>query len=270
MSGFLQWAILASITGSPLGSAVALLVFWFLVDRFTLGVLPDPWRALMRRRREGTLRRLILGNPHDGRARLELAQLYVERGKGQAAVEVLRPTFDNGAEDIQSVFTMGAGCLQAGYVEQGEKLLAHASELDEDFRVGEIELVRGRARLARGDFAGAKVALEAFLQHRKGSVEGRVLLAKALDGLGDDANAALLRDAAWHEYLVAPGFQRRQERLWAWRARPSRPATYALLVVLAFILFVRFGAPAITTWASSMRAAQGDTYVDPSLQDPDE
>lgn len=268
MSGFFQWVILSSITGSPLGSAVALLVFWFLVDRFTLGVLPDPWRWLQRRRREGTLRQAILLNPHDGRARLELAQLYVERGKGQAAVEVLRPTFDNGAEDIQSVFTMGAGCLQAGYVEQGEKLLAHASELDEDFRVGEIELVRGRARLQRGDFAGAKAALEAFLRHRKGSVEGRVLLSRALLGLGDDANAALLRDAAWHEYVVAPGFQRRQERLWAWRARPSRPATYVLVAVLSFTLFVTVAAPALNRWAQAAWPTQ--PYVDPSLQDPDE
>ncbi len=268
MSGFFQWIILSAITGSPFGSAVALLVFWFLVDRFTLGVLPDPWRALMRRRREGTLRRLLLGNPHDGRARLELGQLYVERGRGKAAVEVLRPTFDRGAEDIQSVFTMGAACLQAGFVDQGEKLLAHASELDEDFRVGEIELVRGRARLARGDFAGAKVALEAFLRHRKGTVEGRVLLAKALVGLGDDASAALLRDEAWHEYVAAPGFQRRQERLWAWRARPSRPATWALVVVLAFALFVRVAAPALTQWAQAQR--HGGLFVDPSLMDPDE
>jgi tetratricopeptide (TPR) repeat protein len=268
VSGFFQWIIFIAITGSPLGSAVALLVFWFLVDRFTTGVLPDPWRALMRRRRETTLRRTLLVNPHDGRARLELAQLYVERGNGKAAVEVLRPTFDRGAEDIQSVFTMGAACMQAGYYEQGEKLLAHASELDEDFRVGEIELARARGRLAQKDYAGARTALEAFVRHRKGTVEGRVLLAKALDGLGDDASAALMRDEAWREYVAAPGFQRRKERLWAWRARPSRPMTYGLVAVLAFTLFFRFGAPALSSWARSLRAS--DVYVDPSLQDPDE
>ena len=36
MSNWLMWMILARLTGSPIGSAVALLVFWFVVDRFTL------------------------------------------------------------------------------------------------------------------------------------------------------------------------------------------------------------------------------------------
>lgn len=268
MSGYFQWIILSAITGSPLGSAVALIVFWLVVDRFTLGFLPDPLRWVMRWRREGKLERTLLGNPHDGRARLELAQLYVERGKGKKAVEVLRPNFDNGADDIQSVFTMGEACLLAGYVEQGEKLLAHAEELDPDFRVGEIHLVRGRERLKRGDFAGAKSALLELVKARRGTITGRVLLAKAMQGLGDDASAALMRDEAWNEYVSAPRFQRRKERLMAWRARPSRPATYLLLFVLVFGLFVTVVAPKLSEWGRTHR--QGSAYTDPSLVDPDE
>ena len=265
MSGYFQWIILSAITGSPLGSAVALIVFWLVVDRFTLGFLPDPFRWVMRWRREGKLERLLLGNPHDRRARLELAQLYVERGQGKKAVDVLRPNFDQGDDDLQSVFTMGEACLQAGYVDQGEKLLNHAEELNADFRVGEIHLVRGRQRLARGDFAGAKTALEALVKARRGTITGRVLLAKAMLGLGDDSAAALMRDEAWNEYVTAPRFQRRKERLWAWRARPSRPATYLLIFVLVFGLFVTVVAPKLSSWARVHR--QGDTYSDPGLDD---
>lgn len=268
MSGYFQWFILTAITGSPLGSAVALIVFWLVVDRFTLGFLPDPVRWVMRWRREGTLERTLLGNPHDGRARLELAQLYVERGRGKQAVDVLRPNFDRGADDVQSVFTMGEACLQAGYVDQGEKLLDHAEELSADFRVGELHLVRGKHRLARGDFAGAKTALQALLMARRGTITGRVLLAKALKGSGDDAAAALMRDDAWNEYVSAPNFQRRKERLWAWRARPSRPATYLLIFVLVFSFFATVIAPKISSWSAHQR--QEDTYTDPSLVDPDE
>lgn len=268
MSGYFQWIILTAITGSPLGSAVALIIFWLVVDRFTLGFLPDPVRWVMRWRREGQLQRTLLGNPHDGRARLELAQLYVERGKGQQAVEVLRPNFDKGDDDIQSVFTMGEACLLAGYVDQGEKLLNHAEELNADFRVGELHLVRGRQRLARGDFAGAKAALEALVKARRGTIHGRYLLSKAMAGLGDDASAAMMRDEAWNEYVSAPRFQRRKERLWAWRARPSRPATYLLIFVLIFGLFVTVVAPKLSEWGKTHR--QGDVYADPSLVDPDE
>ena len=268
MSGYFQWIILSAITGSPLGSAIALIVFWLVVDRFTLGFLPDPLRWVMRWRREGKLERTLLGNPHDGRSRLELAQLYVERGQGKKAVEVLRPNFETGADDIQSVFTMGEACLQAGYVDQGEKLLAHAEELNPEFRVGEIHLVRGRQRLARGDFAGAKAALEALVKARRGTITGRVLLAKAMQGLGDDSSAALMRDEAWKEYVSAPRFQRRKERLMAWRARPSRPATYLLVFVLVFGLFVTTVAPKMSEWGRSHR--HGSAYTDPSLQDPDD
>jgi hypothetical protein len=97
-----------------------------------------------------------------------------------------------------------------------------------------------------------------------------VLLARALDGLGDDGAAALMKDAAWDEYVSAPGFQRRKERLWAWRARPSRPATYLFITILALTLFATLAAPGLNAWASArQRAAQG-AYTDPGLTDPDE
>ena len=271
MSGYFQWIILTAITGSPLGSAVALILFWLVVDRFTLGFLPDPVRWVMRWRRVGKLERVLVGNPHDGRARLELAQLLVERGKGKPAVDVLRPNFDNGADDVQSVFTMGEACLQAGYVDQGEKLLNHAEELSPEFRVGEIHLVRGRERLARGDFKGAKESLEQLLKARRGTIQGRAMMAMAMKGLGDDGAAALMNDEAWREYVSAPGFQRRKERLWAWRARPSRPATYLLIFILVFTFFATVIAPKISTWSASMRRSHaGGYYTDPSLTDPDE
>jgi tetratricopeptide (TPR) repeat protein len=160
---------------------------------------------------------------------------------------------------------MGAACMKAGYFEQGEKLLAHAQELDPDFRLGEIDLVLGQGRLAKGDFAGAKAALEALVKHRRGTVQGRVLLARALEGLGDDASAALMRDEAWREYVAAPGFQRRKERLWAWRARPSRPVTYALVLVAVLVFLGTVVAPKVSAAASEFRRAQGGVYFDPSL-----
>lgn len=265
MSGYLQWIMLTAITGSPLGSAAFLLVFWLLVDRFTLGVLPDPFRWLNRRRRELTLSRTLLGNPHDGRARLERAQLELERGACARAVNTLKPNLEKGDDDVQTVFTMGAACVGAGFYAQGEKLLAHAKEMDHDFRVGEIDLVLGQGRLKQRDFAGAKAALEDFVRARKGTIQGRVLLSRAMLGLGDDASAALMRDEAWREYVSAPGFQRRKERLWAWRARPSRPAAYALVVVLALLFFGTFVAPRLSAWAAS-RSHPG-SYYDPSLND---
>jgi tetratricopeptide (TPR) repeat protein len=268
MSQLTLWFILSAVTGSPVAASVGLLLFWLLIDRVTIGFLPDPLRLLARWRRGWQLERTLLQNSHDGRARLELAQIYTARGRGKDAVDLLRPLLEKGADDIQSVFAMGEACLNAGYVEQGEKLLAHAEELDPEFRVGEVQLVLGRYRLARGDFKGAKEALTALVKIRVGSIEGRFLLAKAHQGLKDDAAAAMLRDEAWHEYVTAPRFQRRKERYWAWRARPSRPATYALLVLLSVALFVTVIAPHLS--ALNRRQGYGDTYTDPGLDEPTE
>lgn len=263
-TSWLWWIILSRLTGSPIGSAVFLLVVFYTLDRFTLGLMPSPVRWFLRLTRESKLKRMILNNPHDRQARRELAELYVLRRSYPAAVEVLRPNLEAGDDDHATVFTMGVACLGAGHHAQGEKLLAHLTELDHDFRVGEVDFALGRSRLDRKDFAGAKEALERALKIRRGSIEGRVLLASAMTGLKDDAGAALMRDQAWNEYVSAPGFQRRAERLWAWRARPSRPAIYAVLVALVLIVVGNWVLPSLASGQSDF-----DSYGAPPAPLPE-
>jgi tetratricopeptide (TPR) repeat protein len=245
VSKFFIWYLLARMTGSPIASAIGLLVFYWAIDRYTLGVLPDPFRFINTFRKQWRLETHLQHVPHDRKARTDLAELYLQRKQYAKAVDLLRPNLEAGDDDIASVFDMGVACLGAGHVQQGEKLLAHALEMQPDFRVGEIHLALGRFRLARRDFAGARTALEQLVNARKGTVEGRVLLAKALDGVKDDGAAALMRDQAWSEYVAAPGFQRRRERLWAWRARPSRPLMYAIAVVLVLFVLGQLVLPAM-------------------------
>lgn len=269
MSQYLQWIILTAITGSPVAAGLIVVVGWFLVDRYTLGLLPDPLRFLGRWRRAQRLERTLLANPHDRQARRELAELNLQRGRAQRAVELLKPNLEAGDDDVATVFTMGAACLAAGHEAQGVKLLDHVEELQPSFRVGEVHLAKGRAFGASAKWAEAKAALEQLVKVRTGTVEGRVRLAKALAALGDDAKAALLRDEAWNEYVSAPAFQRRQERWWAYRARPSRPLLYVAIGVLALFLFGRFAAPQLAGWAEQSKRARGQPYTDPTLQAPD-
>ncbi len=250
MSTWLLWIILSSVTGSPIGAAIALVVITVIVDRSALGLMPDWWRWILRRRREAKLQRILLGNPHDRQSRRELAELLVMRGAYARAVEMLKPNLEAGDDDHATLFTMGVACMGAGHQSQGEKLLQHLAETHPDFRVGELDFATGRARLARKDFKGAKESLERAVSVRRGTIEGRVLLAQSMAGLGDEPGAALMRDQAWNEYVSAPRFQRKKERLWAWRARPSRPATYGILLGMGLILFGRFAGPAISTWAN--------------------
>ena len=240
-----MWIILTSLTGSPVLSAVVLLVAYFFIDRYTLGVLPDPFRFVQRWNREQRLKRTVEHAPHDRQARREWSEILVERKRYAKAIEVLKPALEAGDEDPASVFTMGVACLGAGHAPQGEKLLATVTEAKPDFRVGEVDLVLGRFRLERKDYAGAKEALERLLKARAGSVEGRVLMARALQGLGDDGAAALKLDEAWKEYVAAPRFQRRRDRLWAWRAKPSRPLIYLTVALAGMFLFGKLVAPSL-------------------------
>jgi tetratricopeptide (TPR) repeat protein len=250
MGRFLQWYLLAWLTGSPLGALVLLLVFWFLADRVTFRFLPDPFRALRRLRRIASLRQALAANPHDRRARFELASLLLEVRRPRDAVEALRPNVEAGDDDVFTAFTMGAALARSGFTEQAERALAAARALDPQFRAGEIDLELGRMRLARRDPAGAREALERLVSLRPGTVEGRWLLGRALDGLGDAAAARRVRDEAWREYAALPRFHRRHERPFAWRIRPWRPAAVAVAIAIAGAL----AASAVLPWLGDRRA----------------
>ncbi len=236
MSYLLGFWLLSFLTGNPLLAGLLVLVVWWSADRVTFGLLPDPFRHLARARRRAELRRTLAENPHDRRARFELAELLLEQGRSRAAVETLRPNVEAGDDDVYTAFTMGAAMARAGFFPQAEQVLGAAKELDPGFRDGEIELELGRMRLASGDLAGARASLERLLAVRPGSVEGRYWLAQALARAGDAEGARRLREEAWREYAQLPRFRRRADRWFAWRCQPWRPVAVAAAVVLA--LFV--------------------------------
>lgn len=232
LTKWLMWMGLTMLTGSPLVSLAILALLLFTADRFTLQVLPSPVRALKKWQRAGDLAGTILTNTHDRRARAELADIRLGQKRYQEAVDLLRPNLDAGDDDVDTLYLLGVAYLGAGEAPKGELLLDEAARLDADYKQGAIDLERGRFRLLHGDLKGAREALERFLQVRQGSVEGRVLLSRVLAKEGLAAEAKATRDAAWREYTVAPRFQRRRDRWWAYRARPSRPLTYAAVALV--------------------------------------
>ncbi len=233
MSQWMLWGLLSWLTGSPLTAAVVVLLLWWLGDRFTFRLLPDPLRLVGRWRRMAQLRATLGMNPHDRRARFELAERLLEGGRPRRAAQVLRPNVEAGDEDAHTAFVMGAALGRTGAYEQAERALALARQEDPRFRAGEIDLELGRQRAARGDWAAAREALERLLVERPGSVEGRYHLARALSGLGDEAGARKVREDAWRDYSMLPRFHRRHERRFAWRIKPWRPAAVALVVAAA-------------------------------------
>jgi tetratricopeptide (TPR) repeat protein len=236
MSQWLLWSILSMATGSPITAGVLVLALWWAGDRFTFRVLPDPFRFLGRWRRMGQLRRTLAVNPHDRRARYELAERLLDSGRAREAAEVLRPNVEAGDEDAHTAFVMGAALGRTGAFDQAERALELARQQDPRFRAGEIDLELGRQRLARGDAAAAREALTHLLGERPGSVEGRYLLARACAALGDAAAARAAREEGWRDYQTLPPFHRRHERRYAWRLKPWRPALVLLAIIAGALL----------------------------------
>ncbi len=237
MGKWLQWIVLTSLTGSPILSLGILTVVWWSFDRFTFQLLPDPLKGFSRWQRSGRLRTIIANNPHDRRARAELADILLQQRRYQAAFDVLEPSYEAGDEDNATLFALGVAARGAGQTDIAIRLLSVVQEDEPNFRLGAPSLQLAHAYLGKEAWAEAEAMLRAHLALRAGSVEARVLLARVRAAQGDAESAQRLRDEAWEEHVSSPAFHRRSTRWWAWRAKPARPAMYLAAAAVAMTLF---------------------------------
>ena len=129
-----------------------------------------------------------------------------------------------GDDDVDTRFVAAVAALGTGRDElaaKGEGMLAALEEEKPNHRSGRNHLALGRGYARLGRLADARAPLQRALQARPGSVEIRVRLARCLDAAGDEEGARKLRREAWAEHKSAPAFERKRERLWAWRANPT-------------------------------------------------
>ncbi|MBK6688265.1 MAG: tetratricopeptide repeat protein [Deltaproteobacteria bacterium] len=246
MSKWLIWLLLARVTGSPIGSLVLLLLIWWGLDRATTRILPDPLQGILRWRRAGRLKATLANNPNDRRARYELADICVQQRRYQAAFDLLKPNYEAGDHDVPTLFLLGVAAKGSGQLDQAARILQAVNEDDPDYRLGAAALELAQIAGQRGDHAKVVAILEPFLERRRSSVRARVMMADAKLKLGDPAAAQSLKDAAWHEYVGMPGYQRRSERLWAWRAKPARPIMYGAAALAFALVMATYVAPAIS------------------------
>lgn len=235
-SNFLVFWIAYLLTGNPLAGALVVLALWAFADFQTTGFVRRAVRAVRDWSRGSRLARAIDLNPHDRKARVDLGEILVRQRRFERAAEVLKPAVEADPEDSAALYWMGRACLGGARFEQAELFLETVAETGSGTLPEDALLELGRSRLDRRDGKGAAALLERFLERRAHSVEGRVLLSRALALQGDSAGAGRERDRAWSEYRTSPRYQRRAERLWAWRARPLRPVAYAVLAAIAMAM----------------------------------
>jgi tetratricopeptide (TPR) repeat protein len=214
------WLLLRMLWRLPGRRSLLVLIVLYIVDSYTLRLTQRAARRLFTWRRIRALERTIALNPHDRRSRAELGDLLVERGRFQRAVHVLKPALeaDPGAADL--LMLMGRACFGTGQAAQAELFLEEVRRIDAKYGLGSIDLELGRGRLLARDAAGSIEPLRRFCGARASTVEGQMLLSRALAASGDPVGAIQARRAAWEAYEDAPDFMRSRERIWAWRANP--------------------------------------------------
>src|SRR5205085_2694251 len=129
------------IARSP--TAVLVIAAWFIDEAF-FGFRAAALRRWRASRRARNLEDLLAHNPHDRRARFELADLLVARGRYQRAVDVLKPNLEAGDHDPATLLSMATACFGAGYPAQAEVFIAEARAQDPTHGFGALDLELGR------------------------------------------------------------------------------------------------------------------------------
>jgi tetratricopeptide (TPR) repeat protein len=236
MSNWINFSILWMVTGSPVAAAAILLAAYAIADWYTFGFLRGVAKAVNDFRRGRRLRLVLLHNPHDRKARADWGEILIAQRRYAKAIEVVKPIADEDPHHLPALYMLGIACFATGRPDQGELFLGEVHGADPSFKDGAPLLELGRWRLRRKD-PRAAAALAEYVRTHPHSVEARWLLAEAHRLCGDAANSAAERRRCWQEYETELPYQRRRDRIWAWRAKPSRPVLYAAIACGALVLF---------------------------------
>ena len=241
---FYLWLMLSFLLQRPLVAGLVVLAIWLVADRAWVR-WRSPFKWWQRRQTLERLRRTLDVNPHNRDARFELAELLVDRGDFDGAWAVIEKNLEAGDSDAETLWLAGRAAFGSSHkdaTETGERLLSQAREANPKFRSGAIDLELGRGRLSAQRFAEARDALQQAIEARPGSVEAHVLLARAQEGLGQSDEAAKTKATAWQLFGESPRFKRRQDRKWAWKAKPSAALRhYAIIVGVVAAIVVAIG-----------------------------
>ena len=219
MRNLFLFFLITLLTGSPVIALLVIAAIYLALDYQFIGVSRWLYRGV---RRGVAIRALIRGlelNPHDAAARTDLGRLLVEARRYREAVAHLERAFERMADTDETAYYLGLARLWTGSVADGEALLLQVLGRSPKFRYGEPYLRWGEYLLAAGRVPEAAERLEQFCAIFSSSVEGHYLLGVAYARADERAQAEKAFRGALEMFRRSPGYKRRDERWWAWRAR---------------------------------------------------
>jgi len=211
--------LVTRLTGSPIAALAVLIGLYLAFDYQVTGFLR---RGLATVRRGGEiteLKRVVALNPHNAAALSDLGRLLVIGNKAREASDYLQRAYARLSDTAETTYYLGLAQLRCGQAAEGEALILKALQINPRFRYGEpvLRLAEYYAATGRSDAAGN--FFERFFSIHASSVEGHYKCGLFRMRLGDASRAETHFQKAVAAFDLSQAFKKREERLWAYKAR---------------------------------------------------
>ena len=218
LSRFFIFYLITLLTGSPLFALLVIVALYLAIDYQFTGVLRRGVQIFRMESEISELRREVTLNPHNAASLSDLGRLLVMRGKAREALPYLERAYERLSDTEETTYYLGLALLAAG-APRGEALILRALEKNPKFRYGEpaLRLAEYYARTGRAE--EAQVYFDRFFAIHSSSPEGYYKFGRFQLQLGRPAEAAESFRRAIEVFKLSPSFKRRQDRLWAVKAR---------------------------------------------------
>ncbi|GGA47796.1 hypothetical protein GCM10007416_21200 [Kroppenstedtia guangzhouensis] len=218
MGKFFSFWILWILTGNPFMALLILLVIVYFLDRRFVGLFPSVTRPFRRNNQLRKLRHSLQLNPHNTSDKRELARLLMEKKRFRQALPYLEEVLKVIPESAEIRAEIGLCHLKLGDLEQGERMMLDALELDPRVHYGEPHLRLGEA-FRSSDQKKSLHHLEKFQEIQSSSSEAHYRLGRLyaqMDRRQESKEAFREAIAIYHSL---PKYKKRTERPWALRSR---------------------------------------------------
>jgi tetratricopeptide (TPR) repeat protein len=219
LTKFFLFYILMLLLGNPFLAILVLVGLYLAADVRYVGWTRKMIDTVRTEREIGELSRQVALNPYNASAQNDLGRLLVLRGRFRDALTPLEKAIERMEDSPETNYYLGLACLHSGREEEGEARIVRALELNPRFRYGEPNFRLGAFLLNKGRIDEARGALEKGVAIHTSSAEGWYLLGQTLRAGGDKEKAKDYYKKAIESFRNSPGYKRREDRRFAWRAR---------------------------------------------------
>jgi tetratricopeptide (TPR) repeat protein len=219
LSRFILFYLVMQLTGSPLLGILAIVALYLLIDYQFTGFFRRGIRAVRMNSEIARLKREVALNPHNAASLSDIGRLLVMRKKEGAALPYLERAYERLSDSEETTYYLGLAYLGIGRQQQGEALVLKSLEMNPRFRYGEPALRLAEYYAAQGRAEEAKVRFDQFFSIHSSSSEGYYKFGRFQLQVGNIGRAVESFRKAIEVFKLSPSFKRREDRLWAYKAR---------------------------------------------------